>query len=353
MNTSRKSLFRLFDANINRAAEGIRVLEDTARMLLDDEELTRTIKDIRHSLVQAVKTEKKLSRFLLLSRGSDTDVLRSGETAHERTRNDVLSVVEANASRAQEALRTLEEFGKLLYPNISERFKNIRFRLYDVEKSLAIQVGSRFLASPERMGIVVILDRSLFTGSDLIDVALKLIDGGAGTIAYRDTESSDGEFLKQAGRILDACSGKEVSAIMCNRIDCAMILGAEGILLQESGVSLKDCRGLVGPDCVIGYTMNLDAAGGLAIDEDADYVVIESRTGTVTSEKEVLDAVIEIRSTSQKPVIVQGDFKLSAAKKMAGAGLTGFAVRPDSSALEQTLDVMDALREIFERRNHR
>ncbi|MFC1509793.1 thiamine phosphate synthase, partial [Candidatus Omnitrophota bacterium] len=324
MNISRKSLFRLFDANINRATEGIRVLEDTARMLLDDEELTRTIKDIRHSLIQTVKIEKNLSRSLLHSRGSETDVLRSGETAHERTRNDVLSVVEANAGRAQEALRALEEFGKLLYPVLSERFKNIRFRLYDVEKLLAKQVGSRFLASREQMGIVAILDRSHFQGSDIVDITLKLIHGGAGTIAYRDTVSSDGEFLIHAGRFLDACSGKEVTAIMCDRIDCAMILGAEGILLQESGVSVKDCRELVGPDCIIGYTMNLDVDDGLVIDDDADYVVIESGPGTDTMEKKAVEAVIELRTNSQKPVIIQGDLKLSVRQKMAGTGLTGF-----------------------------
>ena len=350
MNISQKSLFRLFDANINRATEGIRVLEDTARMLLDDEELTRTIKDIRHSLIQAVKTEKNLNRCLLQSRGSETDVLRSGETTHERARNDVLSVVEANAGRAQEALRALEEFGKLLCPNLSERFKNIRFRVYDVEKSLAKLVGSRFLASRERMGIVAILDRSHFHGSDIVDITLKLIDGGAGTIAYRDTDSSDGGFLNHAGRFLDACSGKEVTAIMCDRIDCAMILGAEGILLQESGVQVKDCRGLVGPDCIIGYTIYLDVDGELAIDDDADFVVIASPPGTTTLMNETIAVVIELRSKTQKPVIVQGDLKQSVIKKMATAGVTGFAVKPASSALEQTLDVMKAIREIFSER---
>jgi len=136
-----KDILRLMDANMNRAVEGIRVLEETSRMILDDRELTTSIKDIRHKLVQIISEKTDLTLGMVEARDSEHDVLRDGETLSEQTRNDLFSIVKANASRSQEAVRAMEEFAKLSFPGLSERFKHIRFRLYDVEKSLILQIN--------------------------------------------------------------------------------------------------------------------------------------------------------------------------------------------------------------------
>ena len=73
-----KNILRILDANINRAQEGVRVLEDTARMLFNDESLTRSIKDIRHQIQEIVNSEKDLVVYLCDARGSEYDVLRNG-----------------------------------------------------------------------------------------------------------------------------------------------------------------------------------------------------------------------------------------------------------------------------------
>ena len=133
-------LLRLMDANLNRASEGIRVLEDTARMLFDDEELTLELKDMRHALTMAVKAVPGLDDELLCARDAGSDVLRSGETGSESSRVDIKNIVRANSARAQEALRVLEEFSKLIVPGLSESFKDIRFRLYESEKTVILKV---------------------------------------------------------------------------------------------------------------------------------------------------------------------------------------------------------------------
>ena len=58
---------------------------------------------------------------MLSARSADRDVLRSGETKDEQTRNDVISLVRTNSSRAQEAIRSMEEFIKLTFPFLSEQ----------------------------------------------------------------------------------------------------------------------------------------------------------------------------------------------------------------------------------------
>ena len=140
MQRSKNGVLRLLDANMNRALEGIRVLEETSRMLFDDCDLTKRIKDTRHALVQIIKDEKDLDSLMLFARGSEHDVLRNGNTSSEKTRTDTVSIIRANASRSQEAIRVLEEYIKILYPHLSEKFKKVRFDLYDIEKALALRI---------------------------------------------------------------------------------------------------------------------------------------------------------------------------------------------------------------------
>ena len=42
-----KQILRIIDANLNRTAEGLRVLEDIARFVLDDAALSRQLKIMR------------------------------------------------------------------------------------------------------------------------------------------------------------------------------------------------------------------------------------------------------------------------------------------------------------------
>ena len=46
--------YRIIDANINRASEGIRVLEDLARFYLEDKDLSKRLKEIRHGIRKEV-----------------------------------------------------------------------------------------------------------------------------------------------------------------------------------------------------------------------------------------------------------------------------------------------------------
>ena len=140
MEKNRLRLLRLIDANLNRAVEGIRVLEDTARMLLDDETLTGTFKGMRHSIISIIKSVPDLDNELIAARDVQSDVLSSGETDSESSRLDIDAIVRANSSRAQEAVRVLEEYSKLVAPGISASLKDIRFGLYDTEKTLIMKL---------------------------------------------------------------------------------------------------------------------------------------------------------------------------------------------------------------------
>lgn len=47
-------LFRIIDANINKASEGLRVLEDLARFYYDDISISERLKKIRHNIRKSI-----------------------------------------------------------------------------------------------------------------------------------------------------------------------------------------------------------------------------------------------------------------------------------------------------------
>src|SRR5262249_14416748 len=110
---------RVLDAASNRAREALRVLEDYCRFCLDDAFLSGELKRLRHDLAE---TLGNISAGLLLeARETLRDVGTSISTAAEQERHRLSDIVQANLKRLQEALRSLEEFGKLLGGGMGEQ----------------------------------------------------------------------------------------------------------------------------------------------------------------------------------------------------------------------------------------
>ncbi|MBI3318070.1 MAG: hypothetical protein HYZ90_02850 [Candidatus Omnitrophica bacterium] len=136
--TKELSLFRILDANLNRAREGLRVCEEVARLVLEDPKLTRRCQHLRYNL-QGIALD--LSRCLthprfLEARDTHGDVGRPSERGIARAHRDYRDVVSANSKRTEEALRVLEEFTRLKSPKVSGAFGALRFRAYSLEQDL-------------------------------------------------------------------------------------------------------------------------------------------------------------------------------------------------------------------------
>jgi thiamine-phosphate pyrophosphorylase len=132
---SRETL-RIIDANLNRTGEGLRLLEDIARLLLNDANLTRQLKVMRH---EVLRSDWSFQRQLLQARNSEGDVGMDIEPPGDDKARELAVTVMANARRVQESLRVLEELAKIpdASPKLdSERFKQARFNLYAIEQAL-------------------------------------------------------------------------------------------------------------------------------------------------------------------------------------------------------------------------
>ena len=128
-----KGVYRIIDANLNRVMEGIRVCEDIIRFASDNEDLTSDLKSLRHEVFGAIKDLRKEHIKELVSSRDLNDVgIRSNES--EKNRDNLVDLFLANTQRGKESLRVLEEVLKLFDKDLSQKFKNYRFKLYGIEK---------------------------------------------------------------------------------------------------------------------------------------------------------------------------------------------------------------------------
>jgi len=128
-----KKIYRVIDANLNRAREGLRVIEDTARFVASDEKSFIEIRAARHKLDAVTRS---IYPELLKERDSRAD---KGRTIKEGKRTGIKALLSANFRRVEEALRVLEEYGKIVSPKAAPVFKKIRFQTYILERKLIVK----------------------------------------------------------------------------------------------------------------------------------------------------------------------------------------------------------------------
>ena len=128
-----RKLYRIIDANLNRAKEGLRVCEDICRFVLDQKDLTRKFKTLRHRLTDIVSKLQLIK--VIQSRDIDKDVGKSS-IAVEFKRSDISDIFYANAQRTKESIRVLEEITKLIDKKTAGNLKKIRYQMYACEKKI-------------------------------------------------------------------------------------------------------------------------------------------------------------------------------------------------------------------------
>jgi thiamine-phosphate pyrophosphorylase len=252
-------LARILDASANRAREGLRVVEDYVRFVLDNPGLTRRLKEVRHRLSEA---ERGLDAGLLLgSRDTREDVGTHIMTATEQVRENPRAVLAANFKRIAEALRSLEEYGKLVDVWLAGRYEVLRYDIYTLEKLVMTAVASyRSLGDIKLM----VLAGGLPTLADLTWVVGEALAGGADIIQLREKGLPDRELLRVARELRILTAQARVPLILNDRVDLARLASSDGVQLGQTDLSVRDARRIMGPTSLVGVSTHdreqLDAA---------------------------------------------------------------------------------------------
>ena len=232
------------------------MVEDFLRFVIEDRHLTEMCKQLRHDVV--VVMERIPRSHLSEARDTTSDLGTTVVTDRERRRDDTFSVAAASFKRVQQSIRCLEEYTKILDPNLGGQFEAIRYRTYTFDRAVAITVDSRERLANARLYVLTDADSSQDEFAGRIDQLLK---SGADVIQLRDKNCPEKDLLERArvARQLTESVGKLL--IVNDRPDLALLADAHGVHLGQDDLNVQDARRILGPDRIIGLsTHSLDQA---------------------------------------------------------------------------------------------
>jgi len=333
------------DANLDRLGEGLRVLEDVARFVLGDVALTERLKRLRHEMIPM---DPNLKRRLLAARDAEGDLGRKSSVAGIERRG-LEDVVIANARRAQESLRVLEEFAKLpeIPPEIAGRdFERARFELYDIERELVFDLD-RSRKRESIRGLYIIIDAEALRGSvSELEAARRAIAGGVGVLQYRDKVHSRREALSIAQELRDCCARAGVLFIVNDWADIALAVEADGLHIGQEDLPVNVVRKTLPPEMIIGCSVRTVPQAQRAEAEGADYLGVGSVYPSPTKPGAEVIGVAGLRAVKgavSVPIVAIGGIAETNAGEVIGAGADGVAV---IGAVLNAADITEATRRL-------
>ena len=326
-------LARLMDASANRAREGMRVVEDYCRFVLNDSYLTGQWKQLRHDLTTALGTIAPPT--LLQARDTLADVGATLKTPQEQRRDSLLAVAQANVKRVQEALRSLEEVAKTDHPELAAQLEKSRYVAYSLEKATLLGMDSRRRLVDARLYLLA--TTSLCRGP-LSDTIEKALVGGADLIQLREKNMADRALLALARQVRRLTRAAGALFIMNDRADLALLADADGVHLGQDDMAIQDARRLLGPKALIGVSTHNRDQLRRAILEGADYVGVGPTFPTSTKSFAALaglDYVRQAMAETSLPAFVLGGVNLDNLDQVLAAGGQRIAVSQAICAADQ------------------
>ena len=317
-------IYRIIDANANRAREALRVAEEAARFAMERPDLAEALKRLRHDLRTAM--DRLDARALLAARDTAGDVGTAISTASERTRAGAADVAQAAFKRLTEALRAIEEYGKTLDAEMAAAVERLRYRAYDIEKRFeeASRPESRLAAG----GLCVLLTESICR-KPWQEVLRAVLAGGAAAVQVREKDMPDRLLLARAREVCRAAHEAGALAIVNDRPDIAALAAADGVHVGQDDLAPNDVRRIVGPGRIVGVSTHSLAQALAAAEAGADYIGCGPMFQSTTKPQEIIPGpalAAEVTRQVGLPVMAIGGITAASAPEVLAAGVRWLAV---------------------------
>jgi thiamine-phosphate pyrophosphorylase len=202
-------------------------------------------------------------------------------------------------------------------------------------------------ASPIDFGLYLVTDRNLSLGRPLEAVVEAAVRGGVLAVQLREKSAAQQEFVSMARRLLALLRPRQIPLIINDRVDAALESGADGVHLGQSDMPVEEARKMLGPDAIIGLSIETLDEALRAENLDVDYLgvspIFQTPTKTDTKTPWGLDGLRALRSFSRHLLIAIGGVNAVNALAVLEAGADGLAV---VSAICSAPDPESAAREL-------
>lgn len=340
---------RIIDANINRVAEGLRVLEDISRFSSYSNETTIALKSLRHGIRKILKG----SFDYLNSRDIKTDegFINSQNSSIDK-KNTESDLITANFKRVQEGLRVIEElFNQCGEYKLSKSFEQFRFQSYDLEKTFYHNCLKHKTLLNINSDLYCLTDENLSNGRSNIEIVKQMIDSGIKTIQYREKDKYSIYKYKECIEIRQLTIDNNVSFIINDDVALALAVNADGIHIGQEDLPIKEVRKIVGDRFIIGLsTHSKDQAEG-AVKAGADYIgagpVYKTNTKKDVCQPVGLSYIKYLKENIKIPFVAIGGIKEHNIKEVYDCGASTFALVSEIVGAENISDKIKTIRNII------
>jgi thiamine-phosphate pyrophosphorylase len=321
-----RAVYRIIDANFNRAREALRVIEDFCRFSLNSAPLTTCAKQLRHELSAAIG--KLDAAQLIAARDTLGDVGVGTTVDNQFRRNDLRDCFTAGCKRLTESLRTLAEMTQTINPEVAQTIEKLRFSAYTLEKDIVLFSDTAEKFKPVRLYIII----SSILPADVLSLTHRCLAGGADCIQLRAKAVDDDKLFALALEFAKICKDAGVLSIINDRVDIAVAAGADGVHLGQDDMPLDQARKLQLAPLIIGKSTHSLEQLHTACEELPCYVSLGPvfSTGTKpTAEPVGLDYVkqaTEILGRTGIGHVAIGGITLDNVEEVLNAGAKAIAV---------------------------
>ncbi len=195
--------------------------------------------------------------------------------------------------------------------------------------------------------LTLVTDRRLSRGRPIEVVVEAAVRGGATVVQLREKECPASEFLDVALRMRAILDHLGIPLIINDAVEIAAESRAAGVHLGQADASPAEARRFLGPQAIIGLSVETLDQAETAAGWDIDYLgvspVFPTPTKTDIGAGWGLDGLRKLRPQTRFPLVAIGGINASNAASVIEAGADGLAV---VSAIVSAPDPESAAREL-------
>ena len=183
------------------------------------------------------------------------------------------------------------------------------------------------------LSLYLVTDRELSKGRDIRWIVEEAAKGGCTLVQLREKDCCTRDFVKIAQDLKEILRPFNVPLVINDRIDIALAVDAAGVHIGQSDMPYDIARKLLGPDKIIGISVESIDDVKAANLTDVDYIgvspIFATSTKTDTKTPFLLDGARLVSAISKHPTVGIGGMNHKTAKDVILSGLDGIAVVSD------------------------
>ena len=125
---------------------------------------------------------------------------------------------------------------------------------------------------PIDLSLYLVTNRKTLELADFLDIIRASIDGGVRIVQLREKEASAREMITLGKELLSVLKPRGIPLIMNDRVDVAYAVGADGVHLGQSDLSVAEARAILGKQAIIGLSVETLDQAIAATEEEVDYL---------------------------------------------------------------------------------